>query len=291
MEKQMQIAVAIAVLALIGAVAYFLLNGGAHFSANTTSTVPPAQNRSAGPTTVSTTISTIVSTAQSTATTTAPANLTQTTMSTANFIVSTPVNLSQISQISKFRSCEGHDYSGYDVQDFQETQRSMKHYFAPLQQLLGSTSQVQEFAPFNGTVQSIITEQTPVGKQVWIGHTQSGPQGGYPAPGIWNAVFFHLNPLPGITVGSHVSAGELIGYANLTSPIQDFDIALEQYNGSSGVYRQVLDSIFLHMSPSVLANFSSRGVNASGMVIPKAYRDSNPCDFNTFNPNDSVSLR
>ncbi|MDE1870131.1 MAG: alpha/beta hydrolase [Candidatus Micrarchaeota archaeon] len=214
----------------------------------------------------------------------------QAPLNPADFIVATPVNLTQISQISKFRSCMGHDYSGYDVQGYQETQRSMKHYFIPLSQLVGTTSQIEEFAPFNGTVQSVVTEQTPVGKQVWIGYTQSGPQGGYPVPGIWNAVFFHLNPLPGITAGTHVSAGELIGYANLTAPIQEFDIALEEYNGSVGTYHQVLDSIFNHMSGAVLANFSAHGVQASQMVIPKAYRDANPCNFNVFNPNDSVTL-
>ncbi|MDE1870136.1 MAG: hypothetical protein KGH71_04090 [Candidatus Micrarchaeota archaeon] len=52
------------------------------------------------------------------------------------------------------------------------------------------------------------------------------------------------------------------GYANLTSPIQEFDIALTEYNGSAGVCHQALDSIFNHMSGPVLANFSAHGVAA-----------------------------
>ncbi|MGI0141675.1 MAG: alpha/beta hydrolase fold domain-containing protein [Candidatus Micrarchaeales archaeon] len=212
------------------------------------------------------------------------------TQNPAYIVVADPVNISQVSQISKFRSCEGHDYSGYDVQGFQETQRSMKHYFTPKPQFAGSTSQIQEFAPFNGTIESIVNEQTPVGKQVWIGYTSTGPQGGYPPLGVWNAVFFHLNPLPGITAGSHVTAGQLIGYANQTAPIQEFDIAFEEYNGSNGIYHQVLDSIFNHMSPQVLSQFAAHGINQSDMIYSKAYRDANPCNFNTFNPNDSVTL-
>ncbi|MDE1828273.1 MAG: hypothetical protein KGH65_03885 [Candidatus Micrarchaeota archaeon] len=291
MGRGLLLGAAVAALFLVGAVSYLAFYGGGHFSGNKTSTSIPVRNRTTNSSAQQTTLSTTLqSTASTTLQTTRTTTITPQIYAASNFIVASPVNLSQISQISKFRSCMGHDYSGYDVQGYSETQRSMKHYFIPLSQLIGTTAQVQEFAPFNGTVQSIITEQTPVGKQVWIGDSQSGPQFGYPAAGVWNAVFFHLNPLPGITVGSHVTAGELIGYANLTSPIQEFDIALSEYNGSSGTYRQVLDSIFSHMSPQVLSNFSAHGAAAASMVIPRPYRDANPCDFNAFNPNDSVSL-
>ena len=44
------------------------------------------------------------------------------------FITANPFNLSQISAISKFRSCVGHDYSGLNANGKEETKRSMKHY-------------------------------------------------------------------------------------------------------------------------------------------------------------------
>lgn len=252
-------------------------------AAPTTSTYPSGGGQAGTVATTTSVASTTISQSQQPNSTSQPQVFT-------DFIVANPVNLSQISLISKFRSCMGHDYSGYDVQGYQETQRSMKHYFMPVQQLQGSVGKIQEYAPFNGTVQSIVTEQTPVGKQVWLGYTSSGPQGGYPAPNVWDAVFFHLDPIPGLAVGSHVTAGQLIGYANQTSPIQEFDIALEEYNGTFGVYHQVLDSIFNHMSPQVLAQYSSVGINQGDIIISKAYRDANPCDFNVYNPNDSVTL-
>ncbi|HEX9804392.1 MAG TPA: hypothetical protein VGA67_01815, partial [Candidatus Dojkabacteria bacterium] len=44
-----------------------------------------------------------------------------------NLITSNPIDLSQISRISKFRSCAGHNFSGYNVQGVRESNRSMKH--------------------------------------------------------------------------------------------------------------------------------------------------------------------
>ncbi|MFI5412398.1 MAG: hypothetical protein ACHQX1_00725 [Candidatus Micrarchaeales archaeon] len=275
---------AAAIIVIVAIVAVFVMNSGSKSSQITTSTTSM-------PTSTTTSLQTTTTNIQNTSTSTTTTVQNQQLQNATDFIIANPVNLSQISQITKFRSCSGHDYSGYDTQGYLETNRSMKHYFYPNQQLHGSTGKIQEFAPFNGTVESITEEQTPVGKQVWIGYTSSGPQFGYPPIGVWNFVFLHMDPLPGITVGTHVTAGQLIGYANQTKPVnQTFDIALAQYNGSSGNYHQVLDSIFNHMSQQVLAQFTAVGVNQSNIIISKAYRDANPCNFNVYNPNDSVTL-
>ncbi|HVC58679.1 MAG TPA: hypothetical protein VND15_04375 [Candidatus Acidoferrales bacterium] len=291
LEKGIVIAVIILLVAI--AVAYAYINS-TKANAHTTTTIPTIGNTTTVGINPTTTASTIGSTTSvTTSVVTQPAGANGTNVSTLqDFIAVDPVNLSQISQISKFRSCSGHDYSGYDVQGYLETNRSMKHYFSPIQQLSGTTGKIQEYAPFNGTVERVVEEQTPVGKQVWVGYTSSGPQSGYPPVGIWHIVFFHMDPVPGITVGSHVTAGQLIGYANQTSPIQEFDMALTQYNGSNGIYNQVLDSIFNHMTPQVLAQFMAVGVNQNDIIISKAYRDANPCNFNVYvyNPNDSVVL-
>lgn len=285
----LRIGLAIVVIAAVAGVAYLLMQNVAPPSAITTqsTTVPQATSSTSVLTTVST-----ISTATTTISQSSQQNSTPQTQNPTDIVVSNPVNLSQISQISKFRSCAGHDYSGYDVQGYNETQRSMKHYFTPNAQFHGSVGKIEEFAPYNGTVEYMQEEQTPVGKQVWIGYSSSGPQYGYTPPGLWNVVFFHMDPIAGLAVGSHVTAGELIGYANQTKPVnQTFDIAFEQYNGSNGVYHQVLDSIFNHMSPGVLAQYAAVGVNQSDIIIPKAYRDANPCNFNVYNPNDTVTLK
>ncbi len=288
----------VVVLVVLVAGSFLYFSSNPHPSASTSiasSTVPANPNTSS-----SSLVTSVLSTTASQATTTISVTTTVSTSGSANstqsFIVAVPVNLSQISQVSKFRSCEGHDYSGYDGNGSLETNRSMKHYFTPKSQYAGSTSQIQEFAPFNGTVSSIVTEHTPVGKQVWIADTNTnatiffGSQS-YPNPGIWNVVFFHLNPINGLAVGSKVTAGELIGYANQSAPLQSFDIALEEYKMSNGNGQQILDSIFNRMDSYVLAQFAKYGLNQSDMIISKAYRDANPCNFNIpAGSNNSVTL-
>ncbi|MDE1804726.1 MAG: hypothetical protein KGH59_03010 [Candidatus Micrarchaeota archaeon] len=292
MKKNAIIGVAVVVLVLIGGIAYTAMNH-VQPGKSATNVTPPIRNRT-NTTTVTSSLQTTTqatTSIQSTTTISSQQNSTLQTQNPTDFIVVNPVNLAQISQISKFRSCSGHDYSGYDVQGYPETQRSMKHYFYPTQQFHGTVGKIQEYAPFNGTIESMAEEQTPVGKQVWIGYTQSGPMFGFAPIGVWNAVFFHLDPIAGLSVGAHVTAGELIGYANQTAPVnQTFDIALEEYNGSNGNYHQVLDSIFNHMDSQVLSQYAAVGVTPNGIIIPKAYRDANPCNFNIYNPNDTVTL-
>ncbi len=211
--------------------------------------------------------------------------------SNPNFIVAVPANLSQIYQISKFRSCEGHNYSGYDTQGYFENNRSMKHYFTPLPQYNGSTDKVELFAPFNGTVTKMFAEHSGAGTQVWIADAvKNASSYGNPTPGIWNFVFFHTNPIGGLAVGSKVTSGELIGYDNMTPPERGFDIALQEYTGSNGNYNLELDSIFNHMSQQVLNSFIALGANQNNMIYSKAYRDANPCTAYNLNPNDTVTL-
>ncbi|MDE2213010.1 MAG: hypothetical protein KGJ34_00520 [Patescibacteria group bacterium] len=207
-----------------------------------------------------------------------------------DFIVVTPVDLSKISSISTFRSCAGHDYSGLDVQGVMETNRSMKHYFMPLPAYGGTKDQIAEYAPFDGTVVKMFTEQTPIGQQVWIDDSSDPGYGGNPPPNVWNIIFFHLNPLPSIAVGTHVHAGDLIGYADIEPPLQTFDIGLEKYVGSNGIYNMELDSIFNHMSANVLETFAQYGATPGDMILTKAYRDANPCNFNSVTANDFVTL-
>lgn len=42
---------------------------------------------------------------------------------------------------------------------------------------------------------------------------------------------------------------------------------------------QVFDSIFNHMTAQVLAQYQTVGITPSNVIISKAYRDSNPCNY------------
>ena len=45
---------------------------------------------------------------------------------------------------------------------------------------------------------------------------------------------------------------------------------------------------FYHMSDAVLEEYESRGVTKENMVIPKDYRDANPCVFGSGSGNDEI---
>lgn len=187
--------------------------------------------------------------------------------SSAPTLTALPVDLSQIAEISKFRSCNGHDFSGYDTDGQLETTRSMKHYFGPISSLAGATGQVKVYAPIDGTINRMDPEQSRRGTQLWIGANEYS----------WNVILFHLDPTAGISVGTQVKAGQLVGYANLTNAF-NFDIAYQRPHPNAQAWDE--DSIFNHMSPSVSAAFAAHGVNTSNVIVSKAARDASPCvDF------------
>lgn len=281
-----KLGIAIAAVVVIGLVAYFLavnhVNSNVSSAGSSTQAAHQSQqiqNQTAG------NFSTAQSVSSANTSSTSPTTSIQQAPNPSQFIVAVPVNLSQISQISKFRSCVGHDYSGYDVNGSLESNRSMKHYFTPTATYAFTTGRIEEFAPFNGTITSITAEHTPIGHQVWIADATSGAtMYGYPTPGIWNMVFFHMDLVSGLKVGSVVKAGQLIGYANQSSHEYTFDIALSKYSISTGGFSQVLDSMFNYMDPQVLADFAKYGVTPNNIIISKAYRDANPCVFNNMPP-------
>src|SRR3989344_2952764 len=117
-------------------------------------------------------------------------------------IVANPIDLSQILRISKFRSCVGHDYSGFNIDGEKESLRSMKHYVEPIQSLIGS-DKINIFAPFNGVIKEI--HESPPGKQILISSEIDRS---------WNFIFFHVEPLSEIEEGTEVNAGQLIGHVS-----------------------------------------------------------------------------
>ncbi len=206
-----------------------------------------------------------------------------------------------VAEISKFRSCAGHHY-GYDQTfinlglyevetDPTETNRSMKHYFAPLDSFRtsGSNNTLPLHAPFDGTIYRVTDEGHDSGfvnKQVWIQSVTS--------PDIF-AIIFHVNLLdafpnywndyPAEYWSYHgdddtdfdrrtVSSGEVIGYADLRGTISDIAI-LKKISDSEYHYVSYFDETV--MTEKVFATYRQHGLTArDDMIISREYRNSHP---------------
>lgn len=184
------------------------------------------------------------------------------------FITSNPIDLEQIERISQFRSCIGHDYSGYNTDGELEKNRSMKHYLEPKTEYTDSTDKVKIFAPFDGFISEITQEQSERGSQVWIDSSKT--QGYY-------FVFFHVGLEDGLKIGSQVTSGELIGYADLENA-ENFDIALKKVN-EHGDAIDTYDSPLNHMTKSVYREYSQKGITTSTVILSKEDRDKILCEF------------
>lgn len=199
------------------------------------------------------------------------------------FITANPVNLSQIGGISKFRSCQGHEYSGKGPEGIVESNRSMKHYIAPKEEIRDKLGVIEIFAPFDGKLVFVL----PEGKGAQLIISPEGEKN-------WGLIIFHVDRLPGIKVGSKLKSGQLIGHANVKDR-HDFDIALT-YTNSSLIVENIakllrgspllplpkddyLVSAFDYMTDEVRAQFTAAGFKLDEMQYSRKYRDGKFCDF------------
>lgn len=220
----------------------------------------------------------------------------------AKTITAVPLDLSQIQGISKFRSCSGHDRAGYNFNKVLETDRSMKHYIYPAPEFQGTVDKIKMFAPFDGTV-AMIQWVSPDGTQVrsdWLhkdgvkdyGKVQIAESGGRTNSGSDidlfstlddNAVFGfrHVVFSRDFQIGDTVKAGEFIGYASVSEKENDFDIDYvgRMYKPEDGKNIEVLDSMFNHMTPVVLAEFAKYGLTPENTSFTKDERDAKPCGY------------
>lgn len=208
----------------------------------------------------------------------------------AKYITVVPVDLTQIQSISKYRSCAGHDRSGYSFNRVLETDRSMKHYLYPNPEFQGTLDKVEMFAPFNGTVFAIQLESEETFGTA--SRTHNGNSISFATPVDPNVIFtfWHIYFAQDFKVGDNVSAGQLIGYASLGDKGDDFDIDLTskyRYQNDSQKDIEVLGSAFDHMTDSVLAEFARYGVTPENMKFSKEYRDANLCGYNGTYHNNS----
>lgn len=197
--------------------------------------------------------------------------------------------------ISKYRSNAGHPYSDqYEMYD-----RSMKNYYQPLPQyLFGLNGQnaLPEYAPANGTI-SALTADGPLSTGEPRGNQVSIVPDGYPA---FTITLFHCDSLANVQVGAHVTAGDLLGYADLREAINvDFAVSAN-WNAtpvfvSPGVYPslgQVLSppgwrllSPFDVMTDEAFAVFAPYGLtDRNAAIVPLAFRDQNPAQFAQWDP-------
>ena len=206
-----------------------------------------------------------------------------------------------VAEISKFRSCAGHHY-GYDEMlvgldfyevetDPTETNRSMKHYFSPLQSFRDSRSNdaLELHAPFDGTIYRVTAEGHESGyvnKQVWI-QSEASPD--------TFAILFHVNLLdlfpdywndyPAEYWTHHgaddtdyerltVSSGEVIGYADLRGTISDIAI-LKKISSTEYHYLSYFDEAV--MTEPVFALHQQQGMGSrDDVIVSREFRNANP---------------
>lgn|GEM_PF-1868710 len=223
------------------------------------------------------------------------------------------VDLDQIKAISKFRSCAGHDRAGYNFNQVLETDRSMKHYFEPIRSSSETSTQLALYAPFDGTIVHIRhIENNPDGtakttqeytllkdgsieispiREAEGERSFSGDDFNLMSPLDENAVFGfrHVTPIKSWELGDQVEAGEIFGYA-LVAEGSNFDIDYVGRNfkiEDKDTYIEVMDSVFNHMTDSVLIEFSEYGVTPGNVITTKAERDAQPCGYDPITKYDS----
>ena len=182
------------------------------------------------------------------------------------FITSSPVDLSQINNFSKFRSCSGHDYSGTNVDGIAESMRSMKNYAAPDSSFSDTKDKIKVYAPFDGSIAFVGASK---GRGVGLGLKPEVANG-------WVFEFGHIQPLSSIGKGSTVKSGQLIGYADVSQGAGAFDLQL-YYPKVINIGFSGLDSFMNHLTPTVTANFADYGFTKENMIISKTTRDAAPC--------------
>lgn len=198
----------------------------------------------------------------------------------SDLITAAPINLENVSGLSKFRSCQGHDLSGYNEKGIKESNRSMKHYIFPKREFNNTIDKFEVYAPFDGKIFTIFNEGR--GDQIIIKSDKSD----------WGFVFFHIRPIKELKRGDSVKSGELLGYASLENG-SNFDIGMQYQNDNSlftlivrdllgfgePPFLSQLTSPFELMYPDVLNKFESAGFKKDDLILSKEFRDQNPCDF------------
>lgn len=197
------------------------------------------------------------------------------------FIQADFIDLSKIFSISKFRSGEGHDFSGNG-----ETCRSMKHYFTPQIDVTikpekaadgrsippkpDGVHDIDIFSPVDGKITDIASERMPIGEQIYIEPTNAKD---------FTIRLFHIYKSDGIEKGTTVKAGQKIG---VISGYSATDISVE-----GGRYQYV--SYFQVMPDNLFEAYKKRGAKSrDDFIFSRAYRDEHPIPCNQDDKGDQT---
>ncbi len=165
------------------------------------------------------------------------------------FVNTNYIDLTRITQLTKFRSSAGHDYS-----DSFETCRSMKHYFMHPD----ATSSI--FAPVTGTVTNVFPEWA--GMQVQI-TSQAQP--------AFTFVIFHVVLQQPLAIGAQVQEGQVLGTHVGLQTFSDIAVRVDTPSGMR------LVSYFSTLTDAAFAPFQARGIaTREQMSFTREQRDAAP---------------
>jgi hypothetical protein len=192
-----------------------------------------------------------------------------TTRGIPQFVAVNYIDLTHIARVSRFRSAVGHDYSD----DF-ESCRSMKHYFDPSRG--NDPTGTKIFAPVSGHV--IFLENEAVGGT----HIQLRASN-YPA---FFFDLFHVSLSSALSVGTQVTAGQLLGTHANAGTFSDIAVAVHTpTDGPNDIWPPgwQLISYFDVVTDSIIALYQGRGLTSRDtMVIARTTRDSAPVPCSGF---------
>ncbi len=209
---------------------------------------------------------------------------------------SSPVELSKIIDISRFRSCAGHDFSGASVGDpgSVETDRSMKHYVT-ISDTYGGGVEVPVLAVTNGTITKSASIVTGEGSHLESAGDFNGEvtllADTNALFGNWNVRYQHVHPTR--AVGTRVSAGEVIA----TVPPRDWAQVIETSTGKPALFADQpisfdvaveyeplfptgvrMESYLVLSTASVKDAYDAAGYRLNDAILSRAARDAAPCN-------------
>lgn len=203
---------------------------------------------------------------------TATEELTASPSQSDKFISKSPVKVSEITKISKFRSCAKEAYGETSFQDQEEPKSSLKHYF----NLKDSGTSIS--APFDGEIIRKNSNSLVIETRTFNG---------------WIMDISGINPENTLAEGSQIKSGDKIG----KSLDDSLEIAMMGFSKSQkGVLyedysKKNLDPFFSHLNDSVGTEFSDKGATVALMAVSKTDRDSKKCDFKSANDEDWITLK
>jgi hypothetical protein len=215
------------------------------------------------------------------------------------FITAHFVSPADLEKISKFRSGAGHPYSD----EYEAPDRSLKHYLVPrpeYREAQGTDHTLRVYSPVSGTVVKILDD-------IWNTLLGYGSRQIHIVPdgyAMFEVRLFHTNNLASIVVGSPISAGQWIGYADMRASYTT-DLAVDCIYGQAPVYPSPQRpagfptdrgskalSAFEVMADALFAQYQIRGIaDRSTLTFTKEFRDAHPVvDWQQLHPEDWVSL-